>query len=336
VSQSRSQVLNPIAWLICGLCLWIAAVVGVRAHANAGIPVLEKSTVTAKSSTQAPKPAAAAQVPSSTAKLVGEATCLTCHEAQKAGYVNSPHHRAMDPRTPGAQQSCETCHGPGSEHAADPLHNKVKDFTKLPADQVNATCTTCHNRGEHALWDGSTHEARGLACTSCHSVHDAKSEKAQLKAKTQIELCGTCHRDKVLKLQKTAHMPVREGKLECTSCHNPHGSTSPKMLKVGDSVTELCTSCHAEKRGPFLWEHAPVREGCVTCHDPHGSSNERMLVAKLPMLCQRCHVSSRHPATIYDQTQLAGVSNRLLSRACVNCHAAIHGSNHPAGQFFLR
>jgi hypothetical protein len=61
-----------------------------------------------------------------------------------------------------------------------------------------------------------------------------------------------------------------------------------------------------------------------------------MLVAKLPMLCQRCHVSSRHPPTIYDQTQLLNTSNRLLSRACVNCHAAIHGSNHPAGQFFLR
>jgi hypothetical protein len=59
-----------------------------------------------------------------------------------------------------------------------------------------------------------------------------------------------------------------------------------------------------------------------------------MLVAKLPMLCQRCHISSRHPPTVYDGTQLT--SNRLVSRSCVNCHAAIHGSNHPSGQFFLR
>jgi DmsE family decaheme c-type cytochrome len=218
----------------------------------------------------------------------------------------------------------------------DPATTKPKQFSKMPADEVNAVCETCHDKGAHANWAVSTHASRGLACTSCHSVHEAKSEKSQLREKTQLEVCATCHRDKVLKLQKTGHMPVREGKLECSSCHTPHGSTNTRMLKTGDSITESCTSCHAEKRGPYLFEHAAVREGCTSCHDAPGSSNERMLVAKLPMLCQRCHVSSRHPPTIYDQTQLNGVSNRLLSRACVNCHASIHGSNHPAGQFFLR
>jgi hypothetical protein len=29
-------------------------------------------------------------------------------------------------------------------------------------------------------------------------------------------------------------------------------------------------------------------------------------------------------------------SNRMLSRGCVNCHSAIHGSNHPAGVTLLR
>ena len=196
------------------------------------------------------------------------------------------------------------------------------------------TVLTCHNRGEHALWEGSQHESRGLSCVTCHSVHDYKSETKQLKAKDEMELCATCHKDKVAKLNKSAHMPVREGKMECTSCHNVHGSTNVKLLRAGDSVTESCTSCHAEKRGPYLWEHAPVREGCTTCHDAHGSSNERMLQAKVPMLCQRCHAPSGHPGSMYDAKQLT--SNRLLSRSCVNCHAAIHGSNHPAGQFFMR
>jgi predicted CXXCH cytochrome family protein len=40
--------------------------------------------------------------------------------------------------------------------------------------------------------------------------------------------------------------------MECTSCHNPHGSTNVKMLKVGNFVNETCVSCHTEKRGPFL------------------------------------------------------------------------------------
>jgi hypothetical protein len=61
-----------------------------------------------------------------------------------------------------------------------------------------------------------------------------------------------------------------------------------------------------------------------------------MLVAKQPMLSQRCHVASRHPATIYDAAALANGSNRLIGRSCVNCHSQIHGSNHPAGTFFVR
>jgi len=60
------------------------------------------------------------------------------------------------------------------------------------------------------------------------------------------------------------------------------------------------------------------------------------LVAKLPMLCQRCHIGTRHPSTIYDGAQLNARSNRLIGRGCVNCHAQIHGSNSPAGNAFLR
>jgi len=110
------------------------------------------------------------------------------------------------------------------------------------------------------------------------------------------------------------------------------------MLKAGTNVDQSCTSCHQEKRGPFLWEHAPVANSCVTCHDPHGSSNDRMLVAKAPYLCQRCHVTSRHPPTVYDgfiQRNSSG-GNRITGRACMNCHQQLHGSNSPNGKAFLR
>ena len=130
-------------------------------------------------------------------------------------------------------------------------------------------------------------------------------------------------------------MPVREGKMDCTSCHNTHGSKNVRMLRAGFTVNESCATCHADKRGPFLWEHAPVRESCVTCHDPHGSSNDRMLVAKQPFLCQRCHNHTRHPATIYDSA-VQGTSNRIFGRSCVSCHSQVHGSNHPSGNFLVR
>jgi DmsE family decaheme c-type cytochrome len=127
--------------------------------------------------------------------------------------------------------------------------------------------------------------------------------------------------------------------MTCSSCHNPHGSTNVRQLRVGNWINESCASCHAEKRGPFLWEHAAGRESCVTCHDPHGSSNDRMLVAKTPMLCQRCHIGTRHPSTIYDGSRVTPAlapSNRIYNRGCVNCHQNIHGSNHPSGHAFVR
>lgn len=186
------------------------------------------------------------------------------------------------------------------------------------------------------MWKGSQHESRNVSCVSCHSVHKPKSAKAQLKTVNQQQQCMSCHRDKVAKLDRSGHMPVREGKMECSSCHNPHGSTNVRLLKAGNTINESCATCHTEKRGPFLFEHAGVSgESCATCHDPHGSNNDRMLVAKLPFLCQRCHNHTRHPSTIYDNKVL-GSSNRLYGRSCVTCHSAIHGSNHPAGSTFLR
>ena len=54
------------------------------------------------------------------------------------------------------------------------------------------------------------------------------------------------------------------------------------------------------------------------------------------MLCQRCHIGTRHPSTIYDGTSLAQRSNRLVNRGCISCHQQIHGSNHPSGNAFAR
>ena len=67
---------------------------------------------------------------------------------------------------------------------------------------------------------------------------------------TETATCAACHRVQVTKTERAvAHMPVREGKMECSSCHNPHGSDNVKMLRVGNSIAESCASCHAEKRG---------------------------------------------------------------------------------------
>ncbi len=323
-----ARTLSPMVTIVGALAVWLFVVVAAGASASPS-----QDAPAAKASVLAP----AAQAAAPASGYVGEETCITCHEDRTKGYRGSKHSRAGDPRTPAAGHGCESCHGPGQAHVeGGGDKTKIKKLSTLPAKAVNETCLTCHNRGEHAAWEGSAHDARKLSCTTCHGVHEYKSEKGQLKQASQTETCVTCHRDKVAKLNRAGHMPVREGKMQCSSCHNPHGSVNNvKALRVGTSVNEACTSCHAEKRGPYLWEHAPGRENCATCHDPHGSSNERMLVAKQPMLCQRCHAHTRHPATIYDNAAVK-TTNRIYSRSCVNCHSAIHGSNHGSGKTFLR
>jgi DmsE family decaheme c-type cytochrome len=149
---------------------------------------------------------------------------------------------------------------------------------------------------------------------------------------------------------RTSHHPVREGKMACASCHNPHEGTRPKMVKA-DSVNELCYTCHTEKRGPFLFEHAPVREDCVTCHEPHGSNQGRMLAQKAPNLCWNCHLTgSGHFGSGDNFSTEKGVpvappgapsgfptvNSRFIERSCRTCHVKIHGSNHPSGAYFVR
>jgi DmsE family decaheme c-type cytochrome len=260
--------------------------------------------------------------------------CLACHETQMKG-MESTHHA-------GLTQSCTTCHGDSTAHVTAALETgepgPIQSFKDLKPDQVNQTCLSCHDKGKQANWHGGEHDRRGVSCVSCHSIHAFQSKTAQLKSKTEAETCNTCHTAIRNKQMRVSHHPVREGLMGCASCHDPHDGTKPKMVK-GESVNETCLTCHAEKRGPFLWEHAPVRENCVSCHDAHGSNHEKLLVAKQPYLCQRCHLNTRHPGTLYDfRNTLAGPSpsNRLVEHSCKNCHQNVHGGNAPSGPYLGR
>ena len=195
------------------------------------------------------------------------------------------------------------------------------------AEQNNAICLTCHERGERTMWQGSPHEERGLACTNCHTIMKAVSAQFQLKTPFQPDTCFQCHKDKRAEMMMSAHMPVREGKIVCSDCHNPHGSFTEAMLRT-DTINDTCYKCHAEKRGPFLFEHEPVRENCLNCHNPHGSINEHMLKLEPPRLCYECHTVGH--------SQAGPNSQFTMGRACLNCHTNIHGSNSPAGAVFQR
>ncbi|MGD0506041.1 MAG: DmsE family decaheme c-type cytochrome [Steroidobacteraceae bacterium] len=273
----------------------------------------------------------------------GADTCLTCHgsDATVMAIFHTKHARPADANGPfghGGLQ-CEACHGPGGAHV-DAKGDTSKIIAFGPKShstvlQQNANCLGCHQANAAHDWASSAHAASDVACTSCHRLHAAK-DPVQTSA-GQIEVCAGCHQAQHADLDKLSRHPLREGKMACTSCHSPLGSTAPAQL-VRNTVNETCTSCHTEYRGPFLWEHQPVTEDCSNCHDAHGSSQPALLKLRPPFLCQTCHEGAGHPSVVNSPQGLpgAGASAFLLAGGCINCHSQIHGSNHPSGRAFMR
>lgn len=277
----------------------------------------------------------------------GAKTCMKCHdETEKQpvlSILKTPHAQVADPRTPFAQKACESCHGASPQHLEKPAEGAPRKAPTVsfgpkyasPVQVQNGQCLTCHESKLRMHWKGSLHEAREVSCVSCHDVHT--QEDAALSKAAQPAVCFACHKQQRADVFKPSTHPIREGQVACSDCHNPHGSSGPKLLVRG-TVNETCYTCHADKRGPFLWEHQPVREDCRNCHTPHGSIQPRLLNARMPYLCQQCHMETFHPSTLYSGTGAPplGAAQQLLGKSCINCHSQIHGSNHPSGPRFTR
>jgi DmsE family decaheme c-type cytochrome len=312
----RLRSLPPVTLAAAALCLWVLPM---RAAAS---PQQEPA---------AGRPAAAG--------FAEPGSCATCHEEVANALERTAHGRTSAATWDGAT-ACESCHGPGAAHVeGEGDKEKIVRPGTLEAAEQSRLCLTCHERGDRTHWQGSPHDGRGLSCLTCHKVHhDGEPPQALLAKATEFATCTSCHLKRKASLVRSAHMPMREGSMSCSSCHNAHGAPGPALLRQV-SINENCWTCHAEKRAPMLWEHPPVKENCANCHDPHGSLHPRMQVAKQPRICQQCHDETRHPTQPYSDASVAPEffpNSRMFDRGCMNCHSMIHGSNHPAGMRFLR
>ena len=272
-----------------------------------------------------------AQLP---AGYAGSETCQTCHEDFFNNIARSPHHlietekwRHWEGRT------CEACHGPGQKHAeaADPA--LIRNPAKLDAAAVDRICLSCHlHQATRAGRLESGHLKQGVACTGCHKVHENGGRNLVARTAADINLqCAGCHRNIWAQFQRPYHHKLPEAAMSCVDCHNPHGTVRRAMTQIFAANEPGCFGCHGDKRGPFTFEHAPVRfEGCQACHEVHGSSNPRMLARQeVRLVCLECHASL--PSV--NRTGTIGVvppafhDLRLPTfQNCTVCHQKIHGS----------
>lgn len=275
----------------------------------------------------------------------GADTCLSCHDdGVTLAVFKTGHAVPTDPDSPfgHGQLQCESCHGPGDAHAGRVRRGQERpaipafgETSAATAEVQNGYCLNCHEGDVGFGWHIGAHAGDEVSCADCHDSHNKRD--AVLQVATQAEVCNDCHRIQANQTAKAFSHPIIEGKMACSDCHGIHSDSSGTQF-ARQTLNETCVDCHAEKRGPYLWEHAPVSEDCGLCHAPHGSNHSGMLTKRAPLLCQGCHAQSGHPSISYGTDGLAAnqPSQHLLGQGCMNCHSQVHGSNHPSGSLLMR
>ncbi len=278
------------------------------------------------------------------ADYIGTDACL------KACHVHDQRRRDFDLSTMGAQLSresglplvnCESCHGAGSLAVENLTPEKLQadakagiktscdfktliDIKMLPAQAKALICLKCHAANATFNlhnWNGSVHALSDISCADCHNIHMGHNLK--VRQRDTADMCEKCHQEVKAQFALPNHHPVPEKKVFCTDCHDSHGGSTEKALRK-DTVKATCTQCHAEKEGPFLYEHADINEDCRVCHTPHGSVNNNLLIQREPMLCLQCHPTHRIAAATTAETKQAFYTR------CSDCHSQIHGTDLPS------
>ncbi len=264
--------------------------------------------------------------------LAEEEMCGMCHDDVAAAMANQIHMRIKPFEVGGHAVGCQGCHGDGTKHMeeeGDPAF--IRTFADRTAEDAEA-CLECHQIKDQNEWHASVHAAEGLTCFDCHTIHTATNPR---------ESCRTCHADVSSQMQLPSHHPVREGKMSCVSCHDPHAATESQLRTQG-RVNDLCYTCHQDKEGPFIFEHEPVEENCLLCHDPHGTVANNLLTANEPMLCLQCHELHFHAGLVSPEgpVEVGGTErenpfgthsmNVAFTTRCTQCHPKVHGSDLPS------
>jgi len=195
------------------------------------------------------------------AVLVGD--CVVCHDPH-----SSANRRLLV--KPTVQENCFLCHqddltgrkvmhqpvAKGCDQCHDP-HGAANRFA-LKGGSGKDACYKCHKPVDSGKVKHAALERYG--CTGCHDPHGT-ANKALLAKKVNV-LCSSCHPGQkdgrhVTAIAANGHPvggnlndPRRPGRdFSCASCHNPHGSDSPRLFYFGANTMEMCDGCHGDKSG---------------------------------------------------------------------------------------
>jgi DmsE family decaheme c-type cytochrome len=257
-------------------------------------------------------------------------TCYGCHSDMRELEEIAHPHQINGPNG----MNCTTCHD---------THGNILETSR------KQLCLECHQGTSTDSWHSSVHDQVGVACTDCHNPHPRVGVQQQVNIRhTSIqrpprmpmsvdepEACYKCH-PKIRGLTHLpSHHPILEGKMTCSDCHNAHGNAERNLRE--ETVNMVCYRCHADKQGPFVYEHPPVTEDCSICHEPHGTVANNLLRQPPSFLCLRCHAGHRASPSEHFGIGTSDIDGNPALRSvfytdCTQCHQQVHGSDHPSQQ----
>lgn len=299
----------------------------------------------------------------------GASNCSNCHLENWDGWGVTKHAWAYPSLmnntgdAPGYLQTCEPCHNTGAGKPSIYPATGYNPVTNGPTYLQNVTCQTCHGpASDHIAAPGSDFPARrasiGLVlnaslCGSCHvagnisSTHHPTYDEWQISGhNTSAEIldavegsisCAPCH-EAWTAIKRVEGMPIGTSlrtpdedapltwQLSCAVCHDPHSlGTAETQLRL--PADQLCQKCHTHgNAAPGRAVHHPQAE--VRNNTAGYLANRTGLDYMAGLACSECHMASNN----------AGLPNHTFNPnpySCVTCHGPPDFPDNATAQAYI-
>ena len=167
---------------------------------------------------------------------------LGCFECHSTGPVRLDPQSGLQPLEPGVH--CESCHGPGREHAAAASRGQLLEARQRIGNPQRLSATGLNE-----------------FCGRCHRPPGAPAETIDWNYAWNV-------RHQPVYLSQSRCFEKSKGQLSCFTCHEPH----QPLQKSPASYNQRCRNCHEPGGSAAAPKcQTPARSNCIDCHMPRVS-----------------------------------------------------------------